>query len=175
MLGVLVWGCSSGGPGPGKPPQRPRGPQSHSGLQARFRKIVSQLETLGAVVLVEQGVPVEVDAGSEGVSSDQLPTVLRLLKQLDTLRRVYLTGQPVNAQHLSLLKGLPKLESLNLDATEVSDADLEVLAQFPALQVVTLRGTQVTPQGVARLRKQVPELLITYSAPSVSEFDELAK
>ena len=159
---VLAAGCRSEAPGPQSGPPRPKGPQKHPDLQQRYREAVRRLEELGAVVRVEQGVPVEVDAAASGVSSDNLAAVIELLGQLDTLRRLYLTEQPIGTSHLESLVRLPHLESLNLDSTPVDDQGLAVLARAEQLKVVTLRGTKVTAQGVAQVRKEKPELLITY-------------
>ena len=162
FLLLLAVGCRSETPRPQPDPPRPQGPQEHPDLEQRYREVVRRLEELGAVVRVEKGLPVEVDAAASGVSSENLAAVIELLGQVDSLRRLYLTGQPVQTAQLETLARLPQLESLNLDSTPVDDQGLAVLARFEHLKVVTLRGTAVTAQGVARLRKACPELLITY-------------
>ncbi len=168
LLLVLCLGgglaCSSSSPPPVEPePSRPQGPQKHPGLQEKYKEPVRQLEELGAVVVVQDGVPVEVDAGAAGVSAKDLDRVLKLVLQLDTLQRLYLTEQPVRGPQLQVLAQLPQLKSLNLDSVpNFSDQDLDFLAELKQLEVLTLRGTGVSAQAVARLRKTKPELLITY-------------
>ncbi|GEM_PF-3811482 len=160
---LAVAGCGSSQPPVEPNPPRPRGPQKHPGLLEKYRNPVRQLEQLGAVVVVEEGVPVEVDAGAAGVKLANLDRVLKLLLQLDTLRRLYLTEQRLHGRQLEPLAQLPQLESLNLDGVMgLSDGDLDSLAKLKQLKVLTLRGTDVSAEGVARLRKACPELLVTY-------------
>ncbi len=162
LLPALV-ACGGSEPPVEPEPPRPVGPQEHPDLQEKYRDAVRQLEELGAVVVVQDGVPVEVDAGSAGVAAERLDRVLQLVLQLDTLRRLYLTGQHVSGSQLEPLARLPQLESLNLDSVpHFSDQDLQSLVRLKHLKVLTLRGTGVSAQGVSRLRKACPELLVTY-------------
>lgn len=71
----------------------------------------------------------------------------------------------VTARWLEQLKALKSLEALKLQGCDrVDDEALEVLAGFPALKTVDLKGSSVTDEGVARLRKAKPNLVV-YSGP----------
>jgi hypothetical protein len=56
---------------------------------------------------------------------------------------------------------LGAIEKLNLSGTAITDASIETLAKLPNLKWVDLSSTRITPDGLSRLRQQLPDLRIS--------------
>jgi len=63
---------------------------------------------------------------------------------------------------LAHLQGLPKLRELSLLGTHVTDGGLKHLESLPNLRRLDLRDAQITPEGVARIRRALPDCQIEY-------------
>ena len=63
---------------------------------------------------------------------------------------------------LRSLGGLTKLERLTIRRGEVTDAGLDYVTKLPSLRALILSDCKVTPEGVAKLRKSHPNLLVIY-------------
>jgi WD40 repeat protein len=82
---------------------------------------------------------------------------LKHLAGLDGLTHLNLEHTSVGDVGLTHLIRLSGLISLNLQATAVTDASLSSLTSQAALRELVLKETRVTAEGVARLRKALPE------------------
>jgi len=82
------------------------------------------------------------------------------LKGLTQLRRLHLERTKVDDKGIENLIGLDKLEYLNLYATKITDKSLDGLAGLKNLRQLYLWQTDVTDDGVAKLKKALPELKI---------------
>lgn len=78
------------------------------------------------------------------------------------LRRLDLSHTAISDAGLVHLSRLPKLRTLDISRTDVSDASVETLAQFPALERLDVEMSRVTEQGVERLRRELPDCVISY-------------
>ncbi len=111
---------------------------------------------------------------------------LRQLKALRKLKRLYLNGTPVTDngvvhlleidslavlnlnetritdEALRDLRRLPNLMSLEVENTNITDAGLEYLRTFPKLEGVYLSNTQTSREGIAALRRERPDLFVSW-------------
>jgi len=71
-----------------------------------------------------------------------------------------LHGTKVGDDDLTQLAAFPKLDTLNLDASPISDRGLLLLKDLRLLQSVSVRATLVTAQGVEKLQKARPDLVV---------------
>lgn len=83
---------------------------------------------------------------------------LALLKDCKKLATLSLADTAINDAGVKNLLELPGLTEVNLSETDVSDAGLEALAAHPAIQKVQLRGANVTADGMARVKKALPDV-----------------
>ena len=86
----------------------------------------------------------------------------RRLFELSNLTWLRLDSTPVTDQALASITYLEALEQLYLDGTQISDKGLQNLRpdRLGYLRVLNLHNTQVTAQGLAKLKKNFPELAI---------------
>ena len=66
---------------------------------------------------------------------------------------------------------LEELEVLELQGTRITDAGLQHLAGVPSLKKLLLGRTKVSAQGVAELRRALPNCEISADAPPESDGD----
>lgn len=85
---------------------------------------------------------------------------LARLAAFPRLQRLKLCATDIGDAGLAPLARLARLEVLNLYATRVTDAGLEHLAGLRALRRLYLWQTAVTDEGLARLRAELPELVV---------------
>jgi formylglycine-generating enzyme required for sulfatase activity len=83
------------------------------------------------------------------------------LAALASLKRMDLSNTPVDDAGLASLPRLPALESLALDETAIGDAALNRLSDFPQLRRLSCDKTKVTREGLARLKKALPEIVLS--------------
>lgn len=84
---------------------------------------------------------------------------------LKKLRKLEIVDVLLTDAGLAQLAGLSRLEELDLSGTQVSDASIALLeSNFPRLKVVGLDRTRMTPEGIHRLMKSRPGLLIEHPA-----------
>lgn len=75
---------------------------------------------------------------------------------------VDLSGTGIVGPGLASLRDVTAMEYLNLRDTKVDDPGLAGLVGISTLKSVNLRGTKVTSSGVAALRRDRPDLVITW-------------
>jgi hypothetical protein len=74
---------------------------------------------------------------------------------------VDLTKSSAENQDLAQLTKIPNLKTLALDSTRIDDEGLQHLYPISTLEYVTLRATAVTREGVANLKKALPNVVVT--------------
>jgi hypothetical protein len=80
---------------------------------------------------------------------------------LTELKELRVGGTSVSARGLEKLKALSKLERLDLQRCKrVGDDAVPVLSAFARLRVLDIKDTAITEQGIAQLRKALPECQI---------------
>lgn len=82
------------------------------------------------------------------------------LRELKSLRHLHLEKTRVGDKGAAQLKSLENLVYLNLYGTKVTDRSLPTLASLKKLKRLYVWNTAVTKGGVARLRKQRPDLKV---------------
>ena len=85
---------------------------------------------------------------------------LKWLKRFPYIFGLTLHGTKVGDDDLTQLAAFPKLDTLNLDASPISDRGLLLLKDLRSLQSVSVRSTLVTAQGVEKLQKARPDLVV---------------
>lgn len=83
------------------------------------------------------------------------------LKQMVHLKELYLGGTAIGDAGLIHLSELTNLEELDLRGTQITDAGLVHLTPLMNLQRLYLANTQVTVEGRSRLRKVLPNWMMT--------------
>jgi Leucine-rich repeat (LRR) protein len=83
------------------------------------------------------------------------------LTQMSQLKELYLGGTAVGDAGLKHLSGLIGLEELDLRRTQITDAGLDQLKSLVNLKRLYIAHSQVTPEGRARIRKALPNRLMT--------------
>jgi hypothetical protein len=84
------------------------------------------------------------------------------LASLTSLRALYLAGTKVTDAGLAPLRPLTKLRELGLRGTQVTDAGLTHLRGLTQLRKLDLEGTHVTQAGIEGLRKELPNVWISF-------------
>jgi Leucine-rich repeat (LRR) protein len=80
---------------------------------------------------------------------------------LTELKELRLGGTSISTSGLGKLKSLEKLERLSLQGCKrIGDDAAAVLSSFPRLRGLDLKDTAVTEQGLAEVRKALPECQI---------------
>lgn len=84
--------------------------------------------------------------------------------KIQTLLRLDASHAPtVGNDSMQLIARMPHLEEFKLGSAQVTDEGLQVLAESKSLKQLTLRGLKgVSEEGVARLRKARPELVVDF-------------
>ncbi|NLI98724.1 hypothetical protein GX441_08720 [bacterium] len=81
---------------------------------------------------------------------------------LGNLSELNLHGAGISDPGVAELTRLSNLRTLDLGATDITDASVEYLSKLNGLRLLDLRGTDISPEGLARLRKALPETEINY-------------
>jgi hypothetical protein len=89
---------------------------------------------------------------------------LALLRDIASLRELFLGSVPVGDRGLVAIRDLTTLEGLELSNVPVTDAGLRQLYGLTRLRWLAISDTRVTPSGVADLQKALPDCEIEYSA-----------
>lgn len=123
----------------------------------RQQAAVATIEKLG-------GKPLYLGGMSTGSSFDVKGWLARWLgpNSVDTVRDVHFGGCVLSNNDLACLAGLPHLRTLILTSTPVTDDCLVHMHHLNDLKFVDLRFTRVTPEGVERLRRDLPNAKIVY-------------
>lgn len=128
-------------------------------------------------------------ASAEGVAGlEQLPNLNRIslggdgrfaitdghiaaLVRLKTLQKLYIAGSNLTpAQCAAISQKLPNLETLNLQANDLlDDAAVVPLGKLARLRTLQLQRTNVTSEGVAALKKLLPNCIIQSDHPAVGK------
>lgn len=88
--------------------------------------------------------------------------VMAILASMPLLEEVYLSGTKIDDEGLVQLSKLKKLATLEIIQCDgVTDAGLEQLAKCKLLTALDVTQTKVTPEGIAKLKKQLPKLKVT--------------
>ena len=98
------------------------------------------------------------DCSELALSSD----FFKQLQQCINLQRLHLNGTDVTDKQLDALSQLADLSYLNLYNTQISDAGLDALHASSSLRKIFLSQTQVTANGIALLKKALPELEVVH-------------
>lgn len=88
--------------------------------------------------------------------------------QLKNLNKLHLEYTSLSDVGLSQLKNLPYLEYLNLIGTKVSDAGLQSLVGIKSLKNVYVWKSAVTKEGIAKLKKARPDLVVVMGLDEVA-------
>ncbi len=84
-----------------------------------------------------------------------------VLRQLNGLRMLNLSGTGIDDSGLEFLKHLPQLEALAVEGTEVTDRSIETIAKLRHLKTLCVGGSRISPEGRLKLEKLLPNLVIT--------------
>jgi Leucine-rich repeat (LRR) protein len=142
----------------------------HAFLRLRIVALNTSIEE--DLRLISQFPSIETLSLDEQVCDEEMKFVapLRNLKKL-VLSSPYLSDRGI--KHLS---NLHKLEELTLGHARLTDAGLKHLGGLKNLKELVLIQTQVTGDGVARLRKQIPQARIDPDTfPSVAQEREVVQ
>ncbi len=90
---------------------------------------------------------------------------LRYLRVLTRLESLDLGRTSIGDAGLAYLAELPELRSLTCERTRVTDAGLPDIMKIRSLEYVNLALTHVSPEGIARLRAEMPDLEVAYHLP----------
>jgi hypothetical protein len=83
-----------------------------------------------------------------------------LQPRLHTTTAISLCGCPATDGDLKLLRRFSQLRRLDLSKTLVTDGGIDDLLAMPRLVQLDVTGSEITPQGLARLRAERPDLKI---------------
>ena len=90
-------------------------------------------------------------------------TLQRVAKR-PSVTELYLRGTRITDDGLKNLSGLTNLEKLDLAETDITDAGLRHLMGLSSLKNLDLTGTRVTAEGVAMLKRAIPNVTIEWKA-----------
>lgn len=114
----------------------------------------------------------------EGITRDcpSRDEVLDALSGLSDLESLSLRYCEISDEEFRSLRSLSHLEELSLTGCPVTDKSIGQLADMPKLRTLILRWTRISPEGVERLRTELPECEILYrqraeEAPAVGDPD----
>lgn len=93
------------------------------------------------------------------------------LKSLTGLHELYLSGTQVTDAGLQQITDLKELSLLNLLNTQVTDAGLEYIKGLSKLQSMELGGTQITEAGIQRLKRSLPNVVVTWNHSQIPPWD----
>jgi Leucine-rich repeat (LRR) protein len=80
---------------------------------------------------------------------------------LSNLKELRLNGTPVSGRGLERLKGVQTIERLHLQGCKrIGDSAVPVLGAMTKLRLVDVKETALTPEGIAQLRKALPQAQI---------------
>lgn len=81
------------------------------------------------------------------------------MRHFPNLTWLRLDATAISGDGLRYVGALKDLEQLYLDQTKISDADVAHLTALTKLRVLNLHDTDVTPEGVAGLKRALPNLV----------------
>ena len=84
------------------------------------------------------------------------------LKDLTTLKRLFLTETKVDDPGIGNLKDMLSLETLGLSGTKIGDQALPHLQGLTGLKSLFCIGTGVSDSGVEKLQKALPQCRLTH-------------
>lgn len=88
---------------------------------------------------------------------------LESLATLTEVKDLSLNGTSVSGRGLERLKNLQKLERLYLQGCKrITDTAVPVLSAFTRLRLLDAKDTSLTPEGIAQLRKAIPNAQILH-------------
>ena len=118
------------------------------------------MEHIGILGLIS-----ELDISGTNVTDNGLAEIERL----PFLRRLSLRGnRQISDTSLMHLRSLTRLEHLDLTLTSITDKGITYLQSMRSLKTLILLGTQITPNGVAALKRALPNCQIHYGKPTPS-------
>ncbi len=82
------------------------------------------------------------------------------LEALTNIEWIRLDATPVSDDALRVIGSLKKLKQLYLDSTSVGDAGLAHLEGLTDLRVLNVHDTKVTAEGLAKLKRALPKVVI---------------
>jgi hypothetical protein len=85
---------------------------------------------------------------------------LKRLAGMTDLRSLSLRGTKITDRGLAAVSQHRHLQSLDLSSTRVTDACLGNLAQLRSLEILNLLDTQISPEGLDRLKTELPRAKI---------------
>ncbi len=98
---------------------------------------------------------------------------IKHLKALPNLKSLYLgqrlTYKPPacpSDETIALLAELKSLEALQLDEARLTFGALQQLKRLPALKKLTLGGIEIAQEDIERLKKELPQVKIDWTAPN---------
>lgn len=83
-----------------------------------------------------------------------------------TIDCLHLLNTSISDESAKYLKTYPNLGIIHIEGSPVSDKFLEEIVEFPCLYAVTFKNTKITDDGVLRLRKARPDVMISADVPS---------
>ena len=140
----------------------------HAALDAARGDWAVALQSMRIEVEVnEQGKVVEIlDPNMNGELDDE---EFALLKQIPTLRRIWLRGLKITDAGLSAFEGMPQLSSLSLEASNITDRGLMNLRYLSQLHTLHIERSKITGAGLIHV--SCPDKIESLSL-SKSPFDD---
>ncbi len=147
---VACFGC--GGDAPKAPPEI----FSDARLADVAEADLDRLMAFGGVdVIVEEEGELCVYLSEANVTQpDEINAILPVVARLPDIKKLYLTGTPVDDSGMDAIAKMTTLVSINLDSSRITDAGLAKLATLPNLETVFCRNTEITVAGAAKLRDE---------------------
>lgn len=97
------------------------------------------------------------------ISSNKLTNKgVRKLAGLKKLQVLDLGMNKVSKGVARVIGNMKMLEALSLRNTDIVDKDLELLEKLENLKILVVTGSKVTKKGIARIRKNIPDLKVFY-------------
>ena len=135
-------------------------------------RALEHLEGLGYLIWLFLGKTQVSDAGLAQLSNTKLGFLdlsetkisdagIERLRDLQSLRQLWLAGTAVTDRGLQSVAQLPHLFELRLEHTAVSDVGLAHLQEAKTLKHLGLRETKVTDLGVSQLQVALPECKVS--------------
>jgi tetratricopeptide (TPR) repeat protein len=84
------------------------------------------------------------------------------LQGLTKMRQLSLGFNDITDTGMRHLTKMSELRTLVLANTEITDASIDKLAAFKSLDTVQITSTKISPEGVKRLKKELPEAKIAH-------------
>lgn len=107
------------------------------------------------IMIAGTGFPSEFVADLQG-QAKATNLFLRTTSQLEQLKSLQILYLPVSDHQMRHLSSCKNLVDLKIENAPITDAVVDVLSTLKSLEVLVLRDTSLTDDGVARLRKALP-------------------